>query len=222
MPYEYCCFISYPHGQDNVLVPFVKELVKSLETEIYAQIRKKVWIDYHYLKGGSRLDHEIGPDICKSACMILLYTPLYFDSEHTYCARELKAMQDLEEQRLSHLADKGKGLIIPVILRGPSRFPATLREKRLYYDFNSIQFSDPKSKIRGKVAKEIREIAEYIIDRCLQLDAVADKMPHDCDNFLLPTHEEAKRFVQTVLGQDISDVAVPFVIRTEEPPTVQR
>lgn len=217
MAYEYCCFISYPHGQDDVLVPFVKELVNGLETEIYAQTRKKIWIDYDYLKGGSRLDEEVGPDICKSACMILIYTPLYFDTEHTYCARELKAMQDLEEQRLQLLKDKGKGLIIPVILRGANRFPVALSEKRLFYKFTDIEFNNPADMIRVKYAKEIREIAEYIIDRCLSLDDVADKMAHDCEKYCLPSHDDAKKFVETVLGKRITDIAVPFVVRTEGP-----
>lgn len=220
MAYEYCCFISYPHGQDDVLVPLVKELVKGLETEIYAQTRKRIWIDYEYLKGGSRLDDEVGPDICKSACMIVIYTPLYFDTEHTYCARELKAMQDLEEQRMKLLKDKGKGLIIPVILRGANRFPTALSQKRLYYKFTDIQFNNPKDKIHVKYAKEIMEIAEYIIDRCARLDEVADEFPHDCDQFCLPSHDEARKFVETVLGQKITEVPVPFVVRIEEPISV--
>jgi hypothetical protein len=220
MPYEYCCFISYPHGQDDVLVPFVDDFVKGLETEIYAQIRKKVWIDYNFLTGGYKQDQEIGPDICKSACMIVLYTPLYFDTEHTYCARELKAMQDLEEQRLQLVKDKGKGLIIPVILRGEKRFPAALSEKRLYYKFTDIEFNNPLEKIRVKYSKEIREIAEYIVDRCEMLDEVANKIPRDCDQYCLPSPDDAKKFVETVLGKKITEVVVPFVVRTEEPASV--
>jgi hypothetical protein len=216
MSLEYCCFISYPHGQDNVLVPFVEDFLEGLEKEIYAQTRKKVWIDYKFLKGGYRLDEEIGPDLCKSACMILLYTPLYFDTEHTYCARELKAMQDLEEQRLQLLKDKGKGLIIPIILRGEKRFPTALSEKRLYYKFTDIEFNNPTERIRVKYSKELREIAEYIIDRCELLEEVASKFPTDCENYCLPSPHEAKKFVETVLGKKITDVAVPFVVRTEE------
>ncbi len=132
MAYDYCCFVSYPRGQNNEMVPLVEDFVAGLEKEIKLQIRKDVWIDYKFLKGGTRLDQEIGPTICKSACMLLIYTPLYFDTEHTYCARELTAMQQLEEKRLSLLRDKGKGLIIPVIIRGEKRFPKALSENRLY------------------------------------------------------------------------------------------
>jgi hypothetical protein len=220
MAYEYCCFISYPHGQDDVLVPFVDDFVKGLEIEIGALTRKKVWIDKKFLKGGFRLDEEIGPDLCKSACMILLYTPLYFDAEHNYCARELKAMQDLEERRLATVKDKGKGLIIPVVLRGEKRFPATLSNQRLYYKFTDIEFNNPLDIIRVKYATEIREIAEYIVDRCEQLDEMAGKDPHDCEAYCLPSPDDARKFVENVLGKKIADVVVPFVVRAEGPASV--
>jgi|SRR5215213_7228254 len=214
MEFDYCCFISYPHGQDDVLVPFVNDLVEGLKIEIGAQSRKKVWIDYEFLRGGYRLDEEVGPGLCKSACMILIYTPLYFDTDHTYCARELKAMQDLEEKRLCLLRDKGKGLIIPIILRGEKRFPEALKEKRLYYRFTDIEFNNPE-KIRVKYAKEIKEIADYIMDVCEMLDEAAGKTPHDCAKYCLPSLDDAKRFIEVVLKRKIAEVVVPFVGRTE-------
>jgi len=216
MAFDYCCFVSYPHGQGDVLVPFVNDFVDGLKTEIGAQTRKKVWIDYEFIKGGYRLDEEIGPDLCRSACMILLYTPLYFDTEHTYCARELKAMQELEEQRLQLLKDKGKGLIVPVILRGQKRFPKALSEKRMCYEFTGIEFNNPEEKIRVKYAKQIREIAEYIVERCELLDEIAGSLPADCEKFCLPSPTDAKAFVEMVLKKAITEVAVQFVVRTEE------
>ena len=79
-------------------------------------------------KAAFRLDEEIGPDLCKSACMILIYTPLYFDTEHIYCARELKAMQESGSTApLRLIGDKGKGLIIPIVLRGEKTLPKGLK-----------------------------------------------------------------------------------------------
>jgi hypothetical protein len=152
--------------------------------------------------------------------MILLYTPLYFDAEHNYCARELKAMQDLEERRMATCKDKGKGLIIPVVLRGEKRFPAALSNQRLYYKFTDIEFNNPEDVIRVKYATELREIAEYIVDRCELLDEMAAKDPHDCEQYCLPSSDEARKFVETVLGKKIADVVVPFVVRAEEPASV--
>jgi len=136
MAFEYCCFISYPHGQENVLVPIVDDFVQGLKKELGAQDRRPLWFD-QVLTGGRQVDEAIDAGLCKSACMIMLYTPLYFDTEHTYCAQELKAMQDLEEERLKFLNDKSAGLIIPVILRGEKRFPEATKynaaQKELRY-----------------------------------------------------------------------------------------
>lgn len=215
MSFEFSCFISYPHGQKNVLVPFINDFVDGLEKEIYAQTSKTVFVD-KFLEGGDWLDEKIGPNLCRSACMILFYTPLYFATEHIYCARELKAMQDLEEKRLKLLGDKGKGLIIPIVLRGEKKFPNALRNKRLYYNFTAIEFNNPSDILQVKYSKEIKEIAQYIVDRCDQLDEIFHQLSHNCSAFRLPDDDEARQFVETVLEKKIVDIPVSFVIRTED------
>ena len=59
--------------------------------------------------------------------MVMIYTPTYFDKDRTYCAREYKAMENLETQRLEMLGYQRNfqhGLIIPVVYRGVDIFPA--------------------------------------------------------------------------------------------------
>lgn len=214
MAFEYCCFISYPHGQENVLVPIVDDFVQGLKKEIGAQDRRPLWFD-QILTGGQRLDESIGAGLCKSACMIMLYTPLYFDTEHAYCARELKAMQDLEGERLKLLKDKSFGLIIPVILRGEKRFPEAMK-KGLFYDFTQFLFNSPSDKIREKYAAQIKEIAAYILDRCYSLESETKDSPHDCDTYPLPSLESARTFVETVLGKKIVEVVDSFPGRKNE------
>lgn len=203
MPLLYSCFISYPHGQDNVLQPFVEDFAKGLKNEIYAQTRKEVWTDFSRLQGGHLLNEKLAPDLCKSVCMIVLYTPLYFDVEHTYCAREYRAMELLEEKRLRFLKErvnKGNGLIIPIILRGEKRFPRVIKDKRQYYRFDDIDLADPEIKIRRRYAPQIREISEYIVEWCARLDALPPDACGDCDDFLLPNELEARKYVENVLG----------------------
>jgi len=55
MAFEYCCFISYPHGQDEVLVSIVDDFVQGLKREIGAQDRRPLWFD-QVLTGGRRID----------------------------------------------------------------------------------------------------------------------------------------------------------------------
>lgn len=210
MSFEFCCFVSYPHGQDNVLVPFVDDFVSGLSKEIYAQTRKKIWIDYKFLTGGVRVNEKIGQGICKSACMIVFYTPLYFDAEHTYCAQEFRAMELLEEERLLHLGDRGHGLIITVILRGAKRFPKVLGQKRKFYRFDDIELNDPEDKIQVRYAAELKEIAEYIIERNESLDEVMQHLKRDCDEFCLPGEEEVREYIRTVLRKDVAAPADPF------------
>lgn len=213
MAFEYSCFISYPHGQDNVLVPIVQDFVEGLKIELGAQSRKRVWFD-QILTGGQRVDEAISAGLCKSGCMIMFYTPLYFDEAHTYCARELMAMQDLEEDRKQFIADKSRGLIIPIILRGEQRFPAHLKQ-RLYYDFTQHLFNNRRVKIRQKYARQIQEIASYVLDQCASLDTAGSSLQHDCDNYRMPSVDVTKTFVQTVLERRIVEVADAFPGRSD-------
>jgi RHS repeat-associated protein len=54
------------------------------------------------------------------------------------CAREYKAMVELEQRRLRSIGqglDRTHGLIIPVIFRGEKTLPAEIKDQRLCYDF---------------------------------------------------------------------------------------
>jgi hypothetical protein len=217
MPFEYCCFVSYPHGQNDRMIPYVKDFVAGLETEISVLSGKTVWIDFNNLKGGSRLDETVGPELCKSACMVLIYTPLYFDAEHLYCARELNAMYELEEQRMKLLGERGKGLIIPIILRDEESFPNALKSSRIFYDFTDIELNNPTHQIRVRYAAQIKEMAAYIYERSKRLEEVAEHLSRDCGDYMLPTSEAAKRFVEEKLGRPIKEVAVPFVTHPRNP-----
>jgi TIR domain-containing protein len=201
MPIEYCCFISYPHGQGNVLQPLMKEFLDGLRAEVSAQTRKRIWIDFECLQGGDRWNDQLATDLCRSICMIVVYTPLYFDSDNAFCAREYSAMELLEEKRLRLLASANRthGLIIPIVLRGEKRLPAVIRSHQ-YYRFDDLDLADPQVKIRQRYSREIKEIAEYIIDRCYEFDSAGSDPCVECDNFTLPTHDETKAYIEKVLG----------------------
>ena len=125
-------------------------------------------------------------------------------------------MQELESRRLRGVNGVGNGLIIPVVLRGEKRFPALLKSRK-YYRFTDIELSDPTQKIEVKYAKDIKEIAERIVDLCELLDASAQEPPHDCNEYCLPSDEDARAFVEMVLGKRVTEVAVPFVARADTP-----
>ena len=200
MPIEYCCFISYPHGQGNVLQPLMKEFLEGLRAEVSAQTRKRIWIDFECLEGGDRWNDKLAIDLCKSVCMIVVYTPLYFDPENAFCAREYSAMEMLEEKRLRLLASASRnhGLIIPIVLRGEKRLPSVIKSHQ-YYKFDDLDLADPQVKIRQRYAREINRIAEYIIDRCYEFDSIGSDPCTECDTFALPNHDETRAYIQKVL-----------------------
>jgi len=60
--------------------------------------------------------------------MVLVFTPLYFDTKHHYCALEYQGMKDLEQQRLGKIEDfSNKGLILPVVFRGEDCLPDEIK-----------------------------------------------------------------------------------------------
>lgn len=229
MAFEYCCFINYPWGpkpqllrgarrnesaSERAMFMIVNDFVQGLQREISLQDRRPIWFDRSRLEPGNLLDTAIGQGICKSACMIMFFTKLYFDEEHPYPARELKAMQDIEEQRMKYLNDKSSGLIIPVILRNPEKFPEVMKN-RLHYDFSAYALNQyPSAGLRKKYSAQIKEIADYILKRCESLEASASSIQQNCDQFCLPSVEAAQTFVQTVLGKRMEKVQESFPTRT--------
>jgi hypothetical protein len=56
--------------------------------------------DEKALKVGDQYNQELAFQLCRSACMVMFFSPLHFDVQHPYCALEYQAVLDLERQRL--------------------------------------------------------------------------------------------------------------------------
>jgi hypothetical protein len=206
MPLDFSCFVSFASAQEKVLEPLVSDLVRGLKQEIYVLTRKEVWIDSERLEGGQRFNERLATDLCKSVCMVVLYTPLYFDIEHTYCAREYRAMEILEERRFTSFngkLDKSNGLILPIIVRGEKTFPRAIRDERQCYFFDDILLADPEVKLRSRYADQIRQMSEYIFERCNSFDGLPEDVCADCDEFVLPSDVEAREYLVKLLGKSI-------------------
>ncbi len=126
-------------------------------------------------------------------------------------------MEILEEERRKKLEDKIErdlGLIIPVILRGPDKFPSAIKAKRQHYQFDEIDLADPEVKIRSRYASQIRMIAKYIINCYEKLDELSDHMNVDlcssCNEFILPSDDDVKDYVEGILGKKMRRIPVPF------------
>lgn len=207
MSYEYFCFVSYPHGKRDAIKHKVEDFIAGLERELALftpSDKKSVYYDSgdDGLAGGVDIGSELGRNLCKSVCLVFIYAPVYFDKKNLNCARELKAMHDLEQERLGQITRTTKGLIIPVIFGGLSRFPKSL-QSRFYRDLTDISFANTRrNMISTKFSKQIKEIAQYIADRCYEFDQIKKDIWKKCDNFPLPSEKDAMEYVEKVFGNE--------------------
>jgi hypothetical protein len=219
MTFEYCCFISYSHNPGDLSNRFVKDLHDTLNSEIGALTReiKICCVDWDRLKGGDFYNKRLSSAICKSACMIMVYTPTYFDKEHTYCAREFKAMEKIESRRLRLLGDLSNdhGLIIPVIYRGNKFLHPYIKDKRNCYNFSGYipgKNGENSLQTHPTYALQIREIADYVFDRYSQLKEIWD-MSTNCRNFRFPSEKDAQYLISRVC---IVNKTMPFPGRSDQ------
>jgi hypothetical protein len=203
MPFQYACFISYPHGKGQLVKSFIAKLREALIDYLdpYLSSDQLVFLDEDRLKGGDLLDAKLAVELCNSACMILVFSPRYFDRTHPYCAREYRAMEKLEEERLARISNRpASGLIIPVIFRGdPAELPQLLK-RRLYWDFSSYTLVDPEIANNREYASKIAKIAESIYQIHRKLDACRPHPCANCDQYELPSEQEIGAWLETVLS----------------------
>jgi len=198
MPLRFSCFISYRHSQQDI----VADLVKSLQTELNRWLDMEVYLDRERLKGGDFFNAELARALCESVCLIVVFTPTYFSKNNTYCAREFKAMEQLEEMRLTKLGlprNKQHGLIIPIVYRGDRKLPKNMKEIRQCHMFEAFQISGRDNLDNPDYAQKIKEIAEYIEERCEELRSVEDEICDCCDTFNFPAETDISDWLESML-----------------------
>jgi hypothetical protein len=160
---------------------------------------KSVYID-RSLQAGRLFNQTLADALCRSLCMIVIYTPHYFDQVHTYCAREYRAMEMLEQKRLSKLAAQQQfgGLIIPIVLRGAQFLPAAISGRRQIVSFESFALWSEKIAYSPEFGPSVRKIAELIVAYNEILAPWSDEFTCECDGFKFPTEEEVKPWLQTM------------------------
>lgn len=193
MTIKNACFISYPHsrqGQSNQ--NFVKQLVKSLQHSIGYEVVEGIYLDSARLEPGYIWNDALAQAICESACMIVLYTPLYPMSD--YCLREFVAMEQIEEERkelLGNKYDRIKRMIIPLVIPGFSPLPEKITNIQ-YEDVSSFKLKP----IDTNKYKKARELIEKISEQILyNLEITKEINDHEklseCDKFKVPDIKKA-------------------------------
>lgn len=199
MPIRYSCFISYPHGQGELIKAFIERLKTELQNRTDFYLTYPPFHDENRLKAGYQFNEALAEAICESVCMIVVYMPKYEKSE--YCLREYAAMEHLEQIRQRLLGSRLSprfGMIIPIVLRsveepnGQANLPKWMTESRHYCNFS--RYATGTDDIFGNPdnVNEIEDIARVINDLYMAL-AELDADPCDeCRDFKLPAAEHVK------------------------------
>jgi len=192
MAFKHACFISYRHGHE----PGVQRIYESFRRELAIQVElylpgMEVVLDTSHLRGGDFFNEDLASALCNSVCMILLFSPYYFDPRNTYAAREYQAMISLERKRLALISPANrKGLIIPIIIRGS--LPDEITKERQYYTLDLLSPDDIK-KVESR--KKLKRIAEDIYHRH-EAFRTATKDPCGlCNGFKFPSEEDVRSWL---------------------------
>jgi hypothetical protein len=200
MPFQYSCFISHRNHDQNALADrFIDDLCDALRNELSMMTDADIFVDRKGMRGGQFIDPTLSHALCMSACMVVVYTPVYFDLKKTYCAREYRAMEALETERLKRVATplaKQSGLIFPIILRGS--LPNEIHQKRHFFDFKQFSLIQRAISKNPKFEPAIRSLAEEICNRIEMLKAGDQDFTCDCEKFQFPTDAEIQPWLSGI------------------------
>jgi hypothetical protein len=199
--FRYACFISFPPPQGNIIRPAVEELREDLLGEIQDQIDKDVFVDFGRLE--KRYDEAVAIALCESSCMIMVYTQRYFDPANLFCAREFRAMEMLEKERLQAMnlePSKDHCLIIPIAVRGFNKLPPELCTNHSVYNFEKYFLMSPSER-RRRWRGDIAAIARHIADQSALLDLYLANPCGQCRDYQLPHELEIQGLLASWLPQ---------------------
>jgi hypothetical protein len=206
MPFSYSCFISYRHSEYDFVRQSTKRIIDTLKGQLDLSAPLPVFLDEDRLKGGQFYQESLARHLCESACMVMLYWPNYFSTQHTFCSREFKLMERLEAERQACLPDSehDKGLIIVIALADFDQIPGEITARRLCYNFEPYVLAGRSGMRHPKFLTDMRDIRRYIAERSRILGAIPAPDPClDCPNCRLPDHQIILPWVQQVLSPRI-------------------
>jgi hypothetical protein len=202
MPFANSCFISYRHSDLEQTRKIISQTVEALKAELEFLVPLPVFRDVERLQVGSFYNEALATALCKSVCMVMLYWPMYFSLEHTFCSREYHAMLRWEAERLSRLSnpvDRQNGLIVVIAFRDFKKIPAEISGNRLVCDFEAHSMRHNMTQ-KTEFKRDIREIGSYISERCRAFDAVPPPDPCvSCPECKFPGDQEILPWLQHVL-----------------------
>lgn len=198
------CFISYRHPGDKGADKYVQVFVEKLRKELrFLYPQAEIFFDEDRLGIGDFFNTKLAHAICCSACMVIFYSPCYFDPQHPYCAMEYRAMLDLETARKENLKKIGmselqnEGLIFPVVFRGSEYLPDEIKSSRQFENLEEIILCEADFNKRRCLAI-IKNLAKRIF-KCYRALHKANCFANiDCTEFKLPEKDTIMPWINEV------------------------
>ena len=197
MTLESSCFISHRSSEKKLAGGMVKAIYEALVEELEIQVDEGV----HPLRAepGDVLDGTLAEALCRTSCMVLLFTGNYFSGKRPYCTREYLMMREIEARRLKQFGvpvSKKHGLVIPIVLSNPERMPAELK-RRVWCDFQSFEQTREGIEYPKTFFTEIRKIAQYIERRHTAVISLPEP-ENPCDGLEFPDDQRVQEFLATL------------------------
>lgn len=199
--FRHACYISYHHAQAYLIEPIIAKIEHIFSGELSMWRSETIFVDKKRLRSQlNETDYStLATNLCHSACMLAVMTPIYFNPTHTYCTREFIAMERLERKRLATLGkpqNLTSGLIIPILLKD---YVPKIIEERDHYSFGNNAFLLPDDAIltHDKYYPQIEQIAKYI-SNCCEIFEDNSELFDPCENYNLPTEIEALEFLDRI------------------------
>jgi hypothetical protein len=184
MSFEHACFISYRNGdrkdagqdlrrQDisDTLNAFARDLRDELKRELLTHTNPKKCLifldqDAECLPPNAQLMPTFSQAVCKSVCMVVIFTRHYLDKDHLTCATELEGMLRRLKNRCSEMKiheENATKWIATAVFREPDRVPAILTNN-VFGDFSDYQNSSTPLRDNENYRKYIKGLAKNIAD----------------------------------------------------------
>jgi hypothetical protein len=193
MAFKHACFISYCHGQNELINDFIEQLCRALKNYLEPYLDEGIYLDSERLKPGYQYNEALARAICESVCMIVVYSPRY--ENHSYCRREFAAMERIQEKRKQLLGAKahGRGFIIPVILTGDvDDLPPRIKESIHCCDFSRFTLASADISRNPDFIPSIQDICKYIYQLRQALEPFYRDLEAmvDCSSYQIPPEGE--------------------------------
>jgi len=191
MAFGKACFISYPHNAGKSVDAFVTRLKEELQDRVAQFVPGDVVSDHDFMTGAD-FNKAIAKAICESACLIVVYMPVY--ERKAFCIQEYVAMERHQASRYEKLRRdlSGKlGMVIPLVYTGQeARIPAWISEKINYKNISRDTIADPVRIF------DTQDFKQWLVDVAGVIDELYDEFKGTgnlcagCDGDTLPDEED--------------------------------